>query len=285
MRVLYWQSSFFAFVLERVVGYRKEVILDNLKHAFPEKSDPELIAIRREFYRNFCDVLIETVKLLSLSEKEIIRRAPLENPEIFSEMVAHGKGGVAVFGHFCNWEWLASSLTPQLPFPTIGVYKPLSNKIFDRLMIEIRTRTGSELVAMKDTYRTSLKRLREECYIGFLGDQTPMRHSKMYFTQFMGRPAPVHLGIATLVLKMNVPLYFFDIRRVRRGQYAIQFVKIPHEDLLPFSKESVHELTDRHTAYLEGMIRKDPARWLWSHRRWKHAPVEDDILSPLLTQD
>lgn len=282
MRVLHWQSSVVAFALEHLLGYRKRIILDNLRHSFPEKEEAELILIRREFYRNFCDVWVETVKLMSISRKNLLRRVRLVNPEILPEMTAHGRGGIAVFGHYCNWEWLAAGLAPQLPFETLGVYKPLSNRAFDRLMIHIRTRFGNDLVPMKETYRESLTRLQGHCYMGFLGDQTPLRHPKMYFTKFLGRPAPVHLGIATLCLKLDVPLYFFDIQKEKRGHYRIRFVHIPHQDLLPFSRESVHRLTDRHVQYLAGMIRRQPAWWLWSHRRWKHAPREGDLLSPLL---
>lgn len=280
--VLHLQSSFFAWLLHRVIGYRKEVVRDNLRQAFPDKSDVWLRETERTFYRNFCDVIIETVKLMSISPKNLKKRMRHINPEVLPEMTAHGGGGVAIFGHFCNWEWLGSGMGVQLPFSTVGVYKPLSSKLFDRLMIHIRCRLGNEMVPMKDTFRESLKRLRKPCYIAFLGDQTPARHAKMYFTSFLGRPAPVHLGIATVALKMNVPMYYFDIRRERRGRYTVELVKIPHEDLLPHSKENVQALTDRHVAYLEDVIRSDAGRWLWSHRRWKHAPRADDILSQKL---
>lgn len=283
MQVLYWQSSIFAFLIGSIFKYRRAVIEDNLSKAFPDKSPAEIAQIRKGFYRNFCDVIIEIVKLMSISEAGLKKRVKHLNPEAIPEMTAHGGGGIAVFAHFCNWEWLGSGMGVQLPFSTVGVYKPLSSKVFDRLMRHIRTRLGNEMIPMKDTFRESLKRLRSPAYIAFLGDQTPMRHAKMYFASFMGRPAPVHLGIATIALKMDIPLYYFDMRRIKRGRYSVELVHIPHKDLLPFSKKNVQLLTDRHVAYLEEVIRTDPSRWLWSHRRWKHAPVEDDILSERLS--
>lgn len=284
MQVLYLQSTCFAFLLERVFKYRRAVIEDNLRQAFPEKQAKEIATLRHGFYVNFCDVIVEIVKLMSISKDALRSRVRHTNPEVLHAMTAHGGGGIAVFAHFCNWEWLGAGMGIQLPFSTIGVYKPLSSKVFDRLMLHIRTRLGNEMVPMKDTFRESLKRLRKPAYIAFLGDQTPMRHAKMYFASFLGRPAAVHLGIATIALKMDVPLYYFDMRRIRRGRYAVELVHIPHQDLLPYSKENVQRLTDRHVAYLEGVIRADPSRWLWSHRRWKHKPQEDDILSEALEQ-
>jgi KDO2-lipid IV(A) lauroyltransferase len=282
MWVLHLQSRGLAFIAHRVVRYRRKVVLDNLRKAFPEKGEPEIRAIAAAFYLNFTDVIVEVVKLASIRTERVRDRVRLLNPEIIPEMVAHGGGGLAMFGHFTNWEWLAAGLGIQLPFPTLGVYQTLSNQAFDQVMLRLRTRHGHTMITMEQTYRESIARLKQPCYIGILGDQSPARQPGMYFTRFMGRPAPCHLGIATICLKLDVPLYHFDIRRVRRGRYEVRFVHIPHADLLPYSKASVYALTDRHVAALEHSIREAPSDWLWSHRRWKHQPREGDIRSPQL---
>lgn len=279
MPLLHLQSSVLAFLLQYVVGYRKKVVLDNLRHAFPEKSDPEIKAIARGFYRNFCDVMVEILKQLSIGPEKLKRRVKFLNPEVLAEMTAHGGGGIAIFGHYANWEWLGSGMGLHLPFPTVGVYQSLSSKVFDRLILHIRSRLGNDMITMQQTYRESLRRLQSPCYIAFLGDQSPIPHGNLYFTEFMGRIAPVHLGIATISLKMNVPLYYFDIRRERRGYYGVTLRKVPHEDLDPKDKASIHLLTDRHVALLEEIIREDPAPWLWSHKRWKRSPKPGDVIS------
>ncbi|MFM2375710.1 MAG: hypothetical protein RLZZ165_807 [Bacteroidota bacterium] len=285
MPLLHWQSSVLAWIIYRVIGYRRAVVFDNLRRAFPEKTDLEIQTIAREFYLNLTDVIVETVKLMSISGSELKRRVRHLNPEVVPEMVSHGRGGIAVFAHYANWEWLGAGMGLQLPFPTFGVYKAQSSRLFDRLLLHIRCRLGNGMIPMEQTYRASITRLQNPCYIAFLGDQVPNPQPKLYFTPILGRPAAVQLGIATICLKLNVPLYYFDMRRVGRGFYHVTLLKIPHEDLLPFSKESCHTLTDRHVQVLETILKQEPANWLWSHRRWKRQPQPDSILSRILDGD
>ncbi|HHG83519.1 MAG TPA: hypothetical protein ENJ82_02120, partial [Bacteroidetes bacterium] len=198
MPLLYLQSSMVSFFLFYAIGYRKKVVFDNLTQAFPEKSAQEIRTIARDFYRHFCDLLVETIKLLSISRKQMKRRVTLKNPEVMPEMVAHGAGGVSVFSHFCNWEWLAGGIGLRLPFPSMGIYQTLSSKVFDRLMLHIRSRMDNSMIPMEQAYRACISKLKTPCYIGFLSDQSPAPHGKMYFTPFMGRLAPMHLGAATI---------------------------------------------------------------------------------------
>jgi Kdo2-lipid IVA lauroyltransferase/acyltransferase len=282
MAILHLQASILAWFLHRVIRYRCKVVMDNLRQSFPEKSAQEIKDIASGFYLNLSDVIVETLKLLSISSKQMKRRVRHTNPEVLPEMTAHGGGGIAIFAHFANWEWLGAGMGFQVPFPTVGVYKTQSNRVMDHLMLHIRSRHGNEMITMEQTYRESLTRLQRPCYIAFLGDQAPNPQPKLYFSSLLGRPAAVQLGIATICLKMNVPLYYSDIRRERRGYYAVTLRKIPHEDLLPFSKENCYALTDRHVAVLEEIIRAQPRDWLWSHRRWKRQPQLDSILSKKL---
>ncbi len=282
MPLLHLQGSFLAFLMYRVVGYRRRVVLSNLAMAFPEKSTAEQRDIARAFYRNLGDVIVEIVKLMSISAAELRRRVRHTNPEVIPAMVAHGGGGIAIFAHYTNWEWLGAGMGLQLPFATVGVYKTQSVRAVDCLMLHIRTRLGNDMITMEQTYRESLSRLQKPCYIAFLGDQAPNPQPKLYFSQLLGQPAAAQLGIATISLKMRVPLYYFDIVRERRGYYAVTLRKVPHEDLLPFSKENVQLLTDRHVEMLEEIIRRQPSDWLWSHRRWKRKPQADSVLSSKL---
>lgn len=278
--LLHLQGTALAWILQHVFRYRRKVVMDNLGQAFPEKTEQEIQDIAQGFYRNLGDVIMETLKLLSISPARLKRRVRHTNPEMVPEMVAHGGGGIAIFAHFANWEWLGAGMGVQLPFSTVGVYKTQTSRLANQLMLDIRCRLGNEMITMEQTYRESLVRLRQPCYIAFLGDQVPNPQPKLYFTSLLGRPAAVQLGIATICLKMNVPLYYFDMRRERRGHYAVTLRKVPHEDLLPSSADSIYALTDRHVRILETIIQEDPSSWLWSHRRWKRHPQADSIFSP-----
>ncbi len=278
MPILHLHARLLAFVVHRIIGYRRKVVHANLLLAFPEKSAAERQQIAGDFYRNLGDVIVEIVKLLSISPQNLRRRVRHTNPEVIPEMITHGGDGIAIFAHYANWEWLGAGMGLQLPFSTVGVYKVLSNRVFDRLMLHIRSRLGNEMITMEQTYRESISRLQKPCYIAFLGDQAPNPQPKLYFSRLLGQPAAMQLGIATICLKLNVPLYYFDMRRERRGYYAVTLRKVPHEDLLPFSKENVYTLTNRHVAVLEQILRDQPADWLWSHRRWKRKPQADSIL-------
>ena len=282
MPLLHGLSSFWAFMLEHVIKYRFAVITDNLSRAFPEKTEKEIVLLRRKFYLSFCDVIFETIKLLTISAKNLKKRVTPLNPEIFPEMVAHGGGGIAIFAHYANWEWLGSGMGLHLPFKSTGIYKPLSNKMFDRLTLHIRTRLVNEMVPMPQAYRQSLARLKKPEYIAFLGDQNPTPSESMYFTSFMGRPTPFTLGIATIAIKLKCPVWYFDIHRKKRGYYAVRLRQIDYQDLLSDKSTAAQKLTDRHVAVLEEIIRAEPSAWLWSHKRWKHKPRPTDKLSDQL---
>ena len=270
--LLYGFSDAAYLVINYGFGYRRKVIEDNLRYSFPEKSPEEIKALRNAFYRHFCDVIFEVIKLMSISPEVLKKRVKHLNPEIITEMTLHGAGGIAVFGHFCNWEWLGSGMGIQFPFETVGVYLPLSNPYFDRLVLHIRSRLGNRMVPMKRAFRESLSTLKRPAYIAFLGDQTPHKNQSNYYCNFLNRPALMHLGIATIALKTQSPVYFFDMRKVKRGHYTVALQHLPVQDFLPYSEENVHRLTDYHVRILEAQIKEEPAFWLWSHRRWKYQP-------------
>jgi KDO2-lipid IV(A) lauroyltransferase len=152
----------------------------------------------------------------------------------------------------------------------------------DKLMLHIRTRMSDRMIPIQDTYRESLKILKEKTYIAFVADQTPIRSGKLYFTSFFGRPTAYALGIARIALKLKCPVYYIDVRRVKRGHYKITWIRVPLEPYLPETPESQYRFTDAHAAILERIVREDPAPWLWSHRRWKRVAREGDVFSEKL---
>lgn len=266
-RILYIFSDFISFVMQYVLKYRKDVIMGNLSKAFPEKSEDELNRIRFAFYRNFADLIVESFKSLTISEKTLRKRFKLKNPELFEKLYAKDKGVLLVMGHYTNFEWTAMSMPLLVPHPTFAVYQPLNNKRFSQKVVSIREQFGLKLYSMNDTYPFMLNNpVKAPLYI-FMADQSPHRGKIRYRTDFLNQNTPVHLGVENLAKKCDLAVVFIDIQRVKRGYYEVT-AHLLFEDVKDTEQ---YVVTDTHVKALEKVIKKKPEDWLWSHRRWKHA--------------
>jgi len=266
MRALYIFSDLLYPFVYFIVGYRKKVVYENLRNAFPEKSEKEIEIIAKKFYRHFCDVLLEILKLLHISHEEINKRMKYRDPNPFLDEFATGKLVLGVLGHYNNWEW-GTALGMQGPYNFASIYKPLTNKYFDKLMIKIRSQFGGELVPMAKTGRVMARYILEKklTVFNFIADQAPGRSEVQYWTTFLNQDTPVYLGIEKLARKTHQPVYFAKFIKIKRGYYEAVVEKLCDDcnDLQP------NELTERHLRALEAAILEAPEYWLWSHRRWK----------------
>ncbi|RKE03878.1 lysophospholipid acyltransferase family protein [Marinifilum flexuosum] len=265
--VLYIFSDIIFFIVYHVVGYRKQVVHANLKNAFPEKSDKEIRKIGKEFFSHFCDSFIETIKLWTISEKEIKKRCKFLQPDFFNQYKESGKSVMAILGHYGNWEWM-TSFPAWKDVNLLPIYKPLHNKVFDKLYIQLRERFGAKTLPKDDTLRTMLRYRSEKEFTVtvFLGDQTPNRNSIHYWTKFLNQDTPILQGTERIAKKLDQAVVFCSMQKVKRGYYEVDF--IPLFDNPKEAKDN--EITEKHTRVLEEIIQKNPAYWLWSHKRWKH---------------
>lgn len=264
--LLYLISDCLYAVLYYVVGYRRTVVQENLRNSFPEKTESERQQIEKKYFKYLADLIVETVKMISISKQELQRRVVLTNPEVIEQYTKENKSITAVAGHYCNWEWagLEFSVDSRLFF----IYKPLSSKTFDEFFINVRSRFGGIAVAMKQTMRTMVAHKKEFTVTVFAGDQTPVQAEANYFTDFLNQPTAVFLGIEKIAKLIDSAVIFYDMKRVKRGYYTYTIVPLVDD-----SKNSApYEITGAHIKYLEMMIRREPQYWLWSHRRWKFKP-------------
>jgi KDO2-lipid IV(A) lauroyltransferase len=254
-----------------VFRYRRKVTRSNLKRAFPEKSDREITSIERRFYLHICDVLVETIKTVSIKPEEVAKRMKLLNPELLQEGKKLGKGTIIVASHYGNFEWANAVMSVvDKDLPAYTIYQKLKNPTAERLVRRLRGRFGAVLIEKHDAFRAALRHLKAPGLMGFVADQSPSRRSTLYFTDFLRQPTAMHEGVAMLAVGREFPAVFADIRKVKRGYYEATLIRIPVED---FAKDKdIHGFTDFHAALLEKRIIQEPAYWLWSHRRWKHAP-------------
>lgn len=273
LRILYLFSDIMFPVVYHIAGYRRKVVAMNLKNAFPEKSERERKAIERKFYHHFCDLLIETLKLVHLSKEQLFRRMLYTNPELLDRLYDEGRDVVTVFGHYGNWEW--TNIFPLYnKFKNVDIYKPLHNKYFDRFAYNLRTKNNLHLVAMSNTLREVInnrKNSRLTIY-GFMADQTPPRGEIKFWTTFLNQDTPVYLGAEKIATKYDMAVLFMNIQKVKRGQYQLTM-----EPLFEHTAGlSGHLITEAHVKRLEEIIRDRPELWLWSHRRWKYKRAEAD---------
>ncbi len=269
LSVLYLYSDFLYHII-RLFGYRRHVINENLGYAFPDKSKDELRDIRLKFYRNFCDIMIETIKVQSMTEKQIRKRVIWKNTEYVDQLHDQGKDIIAVMGHYCCWEWIPSINLHVKPLGC-ATYRPLKNKEFDEYMLKLRGKWGTQNYTMDDTVRkiVKLRRSNTRFIIGLIADQSPAKVRIDYWTNFLNQNTAVLLGPEKIAKSTKSPLVYLDMQRVKRGYYEVNIVPVEEKpEELPD-----YELTEKHLRLLEKAIINTPENWLWSHRRWKYSDV------------
>lgn len=272
-RALYVLSDLIYLLLYRVAGYRRGVVRDNLARCFPDTDSRQLHDIERQFYRNFADNIVETIKLLHISDRAMASRMTFGDTGIIDSLLASGRSIVVYFAHTFNWEWapsvsLHTALKPSAHCVFAQVYRPLRDRAFDRLMLDIRGRFGSHSFPKSSTLR-DLLRLRRDGAVsitGFMSDQHPSHGDPGHLTTLLGRPTLMISGTETLARKLDMAVIYWDMSRTSRGHYHITTRLIAEHpaDMAP------GEITETYTRMLETTIRRDPALWLWSHKRWKH---------------
>lgn len=271
LRILFFLSGIIYFIIYYLTGYRKKVVFTNLRNSFPEKSDKEISLLAKKFYRHLCDYFFESLYMLNMSNNEVKRRYKPLNPEIIEELYAKGKNAIAVTSHYANWEWAASGWI-QMHYKTIGIYKPLSNKLFDRFMIHLRSRYGSPVEPMKHTLRVIVESQRQgDTFILYLvGDQRPMKSEIHYWTRFLNQDTPLITGPEKLAKKFDLAVVFIDVIRKKRGYYELNYELISENP----KETKEFEITEKYIRLVERQIMRKPELYLWSHKRWKHKKEE-----------
>ena len=273
MRIHYVNSYFLYLLVYRLMQYRKKVVRKNLKESFPEKDEAELRRIEQGFYHFFCDYLVESVKLMTISKKNMMKRMKFKGTEQLEEAIRDGQSCAIYLGHLCNWEWVTSLPLWITPEAHCGqIYHPIENKAIDKLFLRLRQRLGAECIPMQDTLRkvVEYRRKNTPVVIGFISDQKPHWVNIHHWVDFLHHDTPVLTGTERIVRKMNYAVFFLDIRRVKRGYYEAEIKLMTREP----QKMKDYEITDIYFKMLEESIRQSPDMWLWSHNRWSRTREE-----------
>jgi KDO2-lipid IV(A) lauroyltransferase len=271
--VLYIFSDIFYPFVYYLVGYRRKVVRENLKNSFPEKNDKEIISIEKKFYHHLCDLIIETLKLTHMSNRHLMKRLRLTNPELMEKMCDEGRDIVAILGHHGNWEWLRClPLYSRLKF--VSVYKPIQNKHFEKFMNEMRSKNGIILTPLHYIVREIVDKRKKNIrtLYAFISDQTPPGADIKYWTNFLNQDTPVFIGAEKIASKYDMAVIFFNFQKTGRGLYEVTLELLFNHA----AGQPERLITDTHVKRLEERIRENPEYWVWSHKRWKYKREHSD---------
>ena len=266
-KALYALSDVVFVFIFNVFKYRKKVVKQNLTLAFPEKSKAEIATITKNFYRHLCDVILESIKSISITESEMRKRFIFTNIEELNALEAQKRNIVFLMAHYASWEWIYV-MQRYISHRGFGIYKRLENKYFDRLIKRNRAKYNAELITTKETIAvlTASKAKGELSISGFASDQSPKPEKAHHWREFMGIKVPVHTGAEMIAKKLDMAVGFFAVKKVKRGFYEAHFTLLAERP----NDYKDYELTDRFIELVEQQIQQAPEYYLWTHKRWKH---------------
>ena len=270
LKILYILSDILFFPMFYIVRYRRKLVYQNMKDSFPEKSEKEIRRMEKAFYHHFCDYIVETIKLLHISDKETRKRVKFHNTEALQEIFDNGGSCLMLLGHYGNWEFVPSVTLWMRKGSVIfaQIYRPLKNKWFDRFFLKLRGRYHSECIAKQDTLRSILryKSSGRPSITGFMADQTPSPANIHHWVNFLNHDTPVFTGVEKIAHKVGFSVFYFDVEKIKRGYYSVTIREISKN---PKETEEF-EITNKYMEMMETTILRAPEYWLWTHNRWKH---------------
>jgi len=265
-RLLYLFSDFICFLIYRIVKYRKKTVRENLALALPHLTREERNVIEKKFYQHMCDLFLEMIKTMTISDAEINKRFVFKNIDVLRNLEKKGKSIALLTGHYASYEWVIS-MNRILEIKGIAIYKRIRNKYFDKLVRDIRSRFKAYLITTKETATVMAENnaKNELCIYGFAGDQSP-KSNAVHWNTFMGIETPIHTGAEFLSKRFDMNVVYLEVQKVKRGYYEATF-EILSEDVKSVPD---YEITDTFIRKLEQQILKAPEYYLWTHKRWKY---------------
>lgn len=264
--ILYLFSDFLFFVTYRVIRYRRDLVIKNLKNSFPEAEAKTIGKYEKEFYSNLCDYAVETLKLLTIKKEDLRKRMRYLNPEIIEPFKEKRQSVIYVTSHQFNWEWLVAAGNFSLPISVDFVYQPPSSEFFNQFSLKLRTRFGAYPIKRAEVAREIIKRKEIVRGVAIVADQFPGHdNDKRYWTTFLNQDTAFFQGINQLAYMTQYPIFFAKMKHPKRGHYEIELVKIAEP---PYQKDNF-DMIESYIRATEEVIKSDPSGWLWSHNRWK----------------
>ncbi len=265
--VFYKFSDFIYFIVYHIIGYRKKIVRYNINHALPHLSEAEKLVVEKKFYKHMCDMFLEMIKTMSISEKEMNKRFVITNIDIIKSYEAKGKSVALMCAHYASWEWLIT-IANKIDYKSIAIYKKINNKYFDRLIRKIRAKLNAELVETKKTIELIEENERKgiKAFYGFASDQSPQLYRARYWDYFMGHEVPVYTGAEMIAKRFDMNMLFVKVKKVKRGYYEATLIPLVDNPL----EYPDYKVTSIFLREVEKQILEAPEYYFWTHKRWKH---------------
>lgn len=263
--VIYLISDAVYFFMYHVFGYRRPVVMANLKIAFPDKTEEELTKISKHFYHNLTDTFVEIIKLISMGDKTFNKRC-MGDFSLIESLAKEGKNIQLHTGHQFNWEFGSLLMSKKITtIPTYAIYMPIGNKAMERLFLKIRQKFGTIFIKATE-FREKREEIFKKRFVFFLAaDQNPGDPSVAYWQNYFNKPAPFITGPEVGGIKNNTAIVFVRSRIIKRGHYVLECTLCTENA----ASTSPGEITSAFRDFLEKIIREEPHNYLWTHRRWK----------------
>ncbi len=265
IQILYLISKIIRFIVYDILCYREKVVIDNIQNTFIEKSQTEVIKLKNNFYDYFFELIVEIIKLLSISNNELNKRFTFSNINVIKQALKKNKSVIVVVGHYGNWEWALRSASNLIDTKIIGVYKRINNTIFEWLLLKIRSNTNVLPVEIKSLPRELVNNNEKKIY-AMVADQSPTLEQSNVRINFLNRDTLVYTGVEKISKKYNMPVFYLNIKLTSKGYYESTFEEINSKNI----NGKKLEITKKFFSKLENQIKSEPRLWLWSHKRWKH---------------
>ena len=265
IQILYLISKIIRFIVYDILCYREKVVIDNIQNTFIEKSQTEVIKLKNNFYDYFFELIVEIIKLLSISKDELNKRFTFSNINVIKQALKQNKSVIVVVGHYGNWEWALRSASNLIDTKIIGVYKRINNTIFEWLLLKIRSNTNVLPVEIKSLFRELVNNNEKKIY-AIVADQSPTLEQSNVRINFLNRDTLVYTGVEKISKKYNIPVFYLNIKLTSKGYYESTFEEINSKNI----NGKKLEITKEFFSKLENQIKSEPRLWLWSHKRWKH---------------
>lgn len=269
-RILYVFSDMVYVLVYHVIGYRKKVVRKNIAMTLPHLSEKERLNIEKKSYHHLCDMFLEMMKTMTISEKEMNKRFVFTNLELYTALEKKQKSIAVMIAHYATYEWVIS-MNRKIEFEGFAIYKKVNNKYFDKLVRNIRSKFKATLITTSQTIPVIKENesLGHRGVYGFASDQSPQESKAFHWQKFMGIETPVYTGAEMLVKRFDMNVIFLRVKKVKRGYYEATF-----ELMFDNPKEVPdYQISDEFLRRVEKQIYEAPEYYLWTHKRWKHRKI------------